>query len=320
MTGFLNKAINYRAAIFLTGILAFIAILGSSCSEQTLPGNSEGLAESFDIPYDLSNPDEKIYLPAELTEISGIELVGPGQMACVQDELGKIYFFDLRMKSISRTVDFGKKGDYEDLVISDSMAYILRSDGVIFKVAGIANQDLVVSKIKTSLNRTHDTEGLCPGPDGRSLWIVCKGNPGQHDQGALKGKKAVYRFDLAGEIIDPDPVVQINLKIIEDRKNLNLFTRFSANVGKRLGMIGEDWVFQPSAIDIHPLDGNVYVLSHINKTLLVIDSLNRYSVNFLDPGLFRQPEGITFSPSGDLYISNEGAGGRAVILMFKRNN
>ena len=37
----------------------------------------------------------------------------------------------------------------------------------------------------------------------------------------------------------------------------------------------------------------------------------------LDPALYNQPEGMTFAPNGDLYISNEGGEGIATILKFK---
>jgi len=39
----------------------------------------------------------------------------------------------------------------------------------------------------------------------------------------------------------------------------------------------------------------------------------------LDPKIFKQPEGITFTPTGDLLISNEAAlTGAANILIYKR--
>jgi len=40
----------------------------------------------------------------------------------------------------------------------------------------------------------------------------------------------------------------------------------------------------------------------------------------LDPVLFNQPEGLTFAPNGDLYISNEGGEGVATILKFVNKN
>ena len=40
-------------------------------------------------------------------------------------------------------------------------------------------------------------------------------------------------------------------------------------------------------------------------------------VKELDPNEFRQPEGICFSPSGDMFISSEGQGGKGYILEFE---
>jgi hypothetical protein len=40
-------------------------------------------------------------------------------------------------------------------------------------------------------------------------------------------------------------------------------------------------------------------------------------IKTLDKRIFRQPEGISFSSGGDLYISNEGDNGRGNILKFK---
>jgi uncharacterized protein YjiK len=36
----------------------------------------------------------------------------------------------------------------------------------------------------------------------------------------------------------------------------------------------------------------------------------------LNPSLFKQPEGLAFDRRGNMYISNEGAGGDANVLLF----
>ena len=60
------------------------------------------------------------------------------------------------------------------------------------------------------------------------------------------------------------------------------------------------------------------MISSVGKLLTIMDREGLIlGVQALDPNLFRQPEGICFSPEGDLYISNEGKGGKGYVLKFK---
>jgi hypothetical protein len=76
--------------------------------------------------------------------------------------------------------------------------------------------------------------------------------------------------------------------------------------------------FSPSAIGIHPITGEIYILGSTTKDLLVVrrDGTVKTSIK-LQNRLFIQPEGMTFNSAGDLFISNEGRGGKSNILMFK---
>jgi len=75
--------------------------------------------------------------------------------------------------------------------------------------------------------------------------------------------------------------------------------------------------FQPSGLAIHPFNDEIYVISATPGMLVVIDrSGDVRNILPLDKHIFRQPEGICFSPDGDLYISNEGKNGRGNILKF----
>ena len=65
--------------------------------------------------------------------------------------------------------------------------------------------------------------------------------------------------------------------------------------------------FAPSAIALNPIDGNIYLLSTVGKTLLVADrSAEIKSIYFLDDAAYIQPEGICFDHRGIMWISNEG--------------
>ena len=104
------------------------------------------------IPYDLGAPSAKYILPGCLTEISGISYYSPDKIACIQDEKGFIYLYDVKSKKIASTCKFGNSGDYEDIAVVGDTAYVLRSDGVIFRVEDFTNPYRRVRKISTSLS------------------------------------------------------------------------------------------------------------------------------------------------------------------------
>ena len=58
-------------------------------------------------------------------------------------------------------------------------------------------------------------------------------------------------------------------------------------------------------------------ISSVGKLLVIADKNGKVEQAIrLDPVLYNQPEGMTFAPNGDLYISNEGGEGIATILRF----
>ncbi|MCR6719600.1 MAG: SdiA-regulated domain-containing protein [Chitinophagaceae bacterium] len=65
--------------------------------------------------------------------------------------------------------------------------------------------------------------------------------------------------------------------------------------------------FQPSALARHPVTGEWFILSSVNKLLVITDeNWNVKSAWKLTPSRFRQPEGMAFDKDGNLFISNEG--------------
>ncbi len=113
----------------------------------------------------------------------------------------------------------------------------------------------------------------------------------------------------------------INLNDLDSYNDRSTFSKFSSKLAKKLHLVDSETSFKPSGLSIHPLSGDIYLISSIGKLLIVMDRSGKIlDIHELDDKIFRQPEGICFSPSGDLYISNEGQGGKGYILKFKPLN
>jgi uncharacterized protein YjiK len=76
---------------------------------------------------------------------------------------------------------------------------------------------------------------------------------------------------------------------------------------------------KPSAAAINPVTDELYILSSIEHLLVVIDRKGTLKEMYqLDPALYKQAEGIAFTPQGDLLISNEShETGAGTILLIK---
>lgn len=146
----------------------------------------------------------------------------------------------------------GKKDNFDikGVTIIHGVVYSLESNEVIFKI-NQWNSNPSVKKINTSLTSKNNTEGLCYDPVTNHLLISCKEDSGI--MGADKSTKAVYQFDVISEKIIEEPF------LIFDKKT------FEKLAGKQI-------VFNPSAIAVHPVTHNIYLLStRDNKCMSVFN-------------------------------------------------
>ena len=69
--------------------------------------------------------------------------------------------------------------------------------------------------------------------------------------------------------------------------------------------------FNPSAIAVHPVTHDIYLLSTRDNKCMAVYSHQGIlkAFQYIDAELMPQPEGICFSPDGKLYISSEGKKG-----------
>jgi DNA-binding beta-propeller fold protein YncE len=73
----------------------------------------------------------------------------------------------------------------------------------------------------------------------------------------------------------------------------------------------------PSSIGIHPLTGEIYITDGPKSRLAILQPSGKI-LKVIELGKeFAQPEGVSFSPSGDLFISNEGTSKPGNIIELK---
>src|SRR4030042_4300973 len=85
--------------------------------------------------YNLSAPDASFILPDVLHEISGLSNIDATSVACIQDEKGIVFIYDIVKKEIKNQFNFSIDGDYEGIARVDKTLYILRSDGALFEIS-----------------------------------------------------------------------------------------------------------------------------------------------------------------------------------------
>jgi uncharacterized protein YjiK len=299
--------------ILLILFLSFI----TSCSQDN---NTYTLFEhpNYVFPYQLAEPDKSWKLPNTLVEISGLSFINNHRLACVQDEKGIIYIFNLKAGEVELEIDFGDDGDYEGIEIIENDAWILKSNGTLYKVTEyLKKAEPNVKKYTTALSGKNDTEGLAYDPVNKNLLIACKGEPFV-DEKKGSGFKAIYSFNLETKQIDIQPFLLINLDTIKYYQNFNTMTRLGVEIQAFLDPSKGDVTFKPSGIAIQPVTGNVFILGSVGNLLLVLSSKGEMLAMIeLRSKIFPQPEGICFSPDGTLYISNEGDGREGTILKFE---
>lgn len=304
--------------IILLSCILFVALYFLCQNYSIANGNDQKKAkDTYFFPYDLESPDKTYTLPDYLYEISGLSYYKKNKIVCVQDERAKLFIYDLKEKEITDKYEFGKDGDFEGVEMVDKKIYVLRSDGKIYSVKDFKKDDYKKKEYETPLSGKNDCEGLCYDTLSNSLLIACKGSPSLKDGKAYKRYKAIYSFDLEEKELITTPFFLIDLDEILDLDKLTAYERASHKLANELDESG-DVRFQPSGIAIHPITGNIYIIGAIGNRLIVINRSNDIlTIERFDKDLFKQPEGICFKPNGDLYISNEGHGGKAKILKFK---
>jgi uncharacterized protein YjiK len=272
------------------------------------------LADSlgYEFPFQLSEPDTTFFMPGALEEISGLSFgFQEKYLITHNDEKGILFLLDPARGTVEHEVYFRKDGDYEGVEMVGDDVFVVKNTGTVYQVKHLMTEGQETIKHGNFLNSDNDVEGLCYDSSHHRLLLACKGDAGLNDP----TQKAIYAFDLDSLRLDSVPAFTISLEEIQ---------RYLAT-GPELSKLeklleyfeegSEELVFSPSAIAIHPHSKNLYLTSAIKDLLLVVNPEGQVLyLEKLKKTVHQQAEGLCFSTSGTLYISNEGKKGNPPTL------
>jgi hypothetical protein len=226
-------------------------------------------------------------LPGILRNISAIDYISPGKIACLQDEVGSIFIFNLDSGAIEKEYPFGPPGNYKGLVILNEDAYVACADGRIIEIRNYDSEVPEVTEHGTHLTIDENVNGLCYDVSNKRLLVTIKGT-----EDGNQHYKGIYSFRLADKRMLTNPAIKIDLR---------------SRVFRKLQPKNMQTVFQPSDLDISPVTGLLYIIDGTRVQLLRMrTNENIKDLTELDKEQFIQPEGITFTPSGELFIASKG--------------
>jgi hypothetical protein len=244
--------------------------------------------------YRLGDP-QKILLNQSMDEISGFLFYPPmNAFIALNDEQGKLYAIPLDGTRKYDSWRFAKQGDFEDLVFTGKNWYALKSNGNIFAIRNPFTDSSSAENFSFPAGGRNELESLYFDDLSNQLIAICKSCSSDD-----KNEVSAFAFNPVTSQYSSSPVYRINVKEVETKLNQ-----------KKINL-------KPSAAAIHPVTKELYIIASVNRLLLVAERNGKLKdVYPLKVSLFKQPEGITFAPNGDMYVSNEAQDGIANILKF----
>ncbi|MFK8006225.1 MAG: SdiA-regulated domain-containing protein [Saprospiraceae bacterium] len=302
--------------LFYIPILAFLFI---NCKSQLIYAQPPSI-----LPYSINEPQGRLEMPLELKEISGLTLSPNGEHLCaINDEQGVIYFINKNTGKVDREVKFHGQGDYEGIETVGNKIFVIKSTGTVYEVDDLEKEEVKPKKSKYILKKPNDSEGLALDKPNNRLLVACKSASCFHENCLIhtcKTKRSIYSLNLETNKVDPEPIFEIGLTELQVFLKKNK-SKDELDVFKKFITLENDFIpFHPSALAIHPMSRDIYILSSKGKTMMILSSSgNIIAFEKLDKKIHTQPEGIVFDEDGTLYISNEGKkGNNGTISIFRQ--
>ncbi len=290
-------------------IARLLPLLLLSCGAASAPRPNHG-----PLPYDLSRPTATITLPESLVEISALTDVDSNTVACVQDEAATMYLISLKDGKVSPGYPFHGPGDMEGLTKVKGDYYALRSDGLVYQLRFKQEKSLGIVDTFRLKVPNHNIEGL--GYDERNDRVLVSPKDFIKGSKEARDERVLYAFDPNDATHKVDTVLHLSINDLIAQAR-------ATGIAVPEKKTGNDRVvpalkLRYSSVAVHPITDHYYLLSAVDRTLLVVDRSGKLiALEQLDAQLLPKPEGITFMANGDLVLSSEGKGRAPVIARYR---
>ena len=138
---------------------------------------------------------------------------------------------------------------------------------------------------------------------------ITKGGP------EVRDRRVLYAFDPFSATHPVEEVLQLSLQdLMTQAKSLGIAIPMKrTDNGREVPALK----LRYSSVAVHPSSGHFYLLSAVDRSLLVVDRAgDLVHLAWLDERLLPKPEGITFLANGDLVLSSEGKGRTPVVVRY----
>ena len=146
-------------------------------------------------------------LPKVLEEVSGISWIGNNKVACIQDEEGVLFFYNIETSKIEKEVSFAGSGDYEGLTLFGNTVFVTTSDGDIYEITNFTEAKPTVKQYDTPFFKNSDIESVAADDKNNRLLLIPKFSPeviimmlfGPGVMHVLTAKSAIARYSISLE-------------------------------------------------------------------------------------------------------------------------
>lgn len=277
----------------ISNISIFCLLLISQCYSQSYDSKYYSFPDSYPM-----EEMKKINLTDDMEEISGLEWIDEKTLWAIEDESSLIFELNAESGKITRKKKFAKNKDIEDILFYEDKAWVLQSNGNIYEVSNPLTEYSNTEMHEFPIKKKRDFEAIIKPKNEPEIWIFCKVCSWDENS----NRSSIFSFNLESKEFKEDAK-----RVLENEQLAEI-------------MEGEDFKkvkMQPSAIALHPFENQYYLLSSSDHWLMVLDpEMTPKAFYHLNPKLFKQPEGITFSPDGNMFISNEAVDGKPNFLYF----